>query len=833
MPSMGKPGDPVPMGISIALIIIFLAILGTGILFYQWQEQQITGQVTGDLTSIGSLKSGQITAWRNERIGDATVLSQNRFFTGGVKEYLASPDPGNRGKILELFDQLNTSYRYRNVMLTDTTGRVLISLDPAVTALGPELNSSLRESLVTRNAVMTDILADPDKTSPHMYAIAPLAESVNGTGDTIGAVILTIDPHDFLYPLIQSWPVESHSAETLLIEREGDHVLYLNELRNQNNTALNLTVPLSRTDVPAVRAVQGVTGVFTGKDYRGVDVVSVLGPVPGSPWFIVAKIDNAEAYAAWNTRAILIITLVAGLLAVFLLVLGLVWQRRQKYYFRTLHESEAEAAEAQHQYRETFENITIGILRSTPGPEGSLIDANPAALRIFEAGSREQLLAVPARDLYADAGERRKISDEILARDAIHGMEVRYRTLKGRVFWGRITAIKKIALDGKVYFYNTIEDISDRKHAENTLRETAEYLNKLIDFASAPIIVWDPAFRITRFNHAFERLTGRTEQEVLGQRLEILFPEESRDESFALIRESIKARRLESVRIPILGSDGSVRTVLWNSANILTAEADLVSTIAQGVDITESERAEVQREALIRELEQKNAELERFTYTVSHDLKSPLITIKGFAGLIEDDVQNGDPVQLKTDIRRIMTAADTMQELLSDVLELSRIGRVIAPPEKTSFGIIVHEAVDLLAGPLAGRGARVEIAPDLPDVVVDHARIREVVVNLIENAVKFSGGQKEPLIRIGVDMTGKTPVFFVQDNGIGIDPRYLERIFNLFERLDQTSPGTGVGLTITRRIIELHGGKIWAESEGPGKGTTFRFTLPGPAEDRQ
>jgi PAS domain S-box-containing protein len=621
-----------------------------------------------------------------------------------------------------------------------------------------------------------------------------------------------------------------------------------------------------------------------------------------------------------------------------------------------LRRAEAELTTAQQQYRELFDSVNIGILRSTPGPEGSIIEANPTALRIFEAESREQLLAVRPSDLYFDHEQRRKISEEIVTRGAITDMEVRYKSLKGRSFWGRITAIKRTADDGTVYFDNTIDDITGRKRAEDALRETAEYLNKLIDFANAPIIVWDPAFRITRFNQAFESLSGRTAGEVAGQRLDILFPEEDRDGLFTLIRETTKTRRLENIRIPILASNGTVRTVLWNSASILTADAELVSTIAQGTDITEIEQAvaalreseekyrvlftrmtegsalhemvydktgnpadyrildanpafervlgirgadvtgktsreaygvatppfldtyarvaatgepemfetyfeplkkhfsisafspekgkfatifeditdrkqaEEFRERLIKELEQKNAELERFTYTVSHDLKSPLITIKGFAGLLEDDAGKRDPVQLKKDVRRIIAAADTMQELLADVLELSRVGRVISLPENTPFGTIAKGAVDLLAGPLADRGVRVEIAPDLPVISVDRARIREVMANLIENGVKFMGSQQNPVIRIGVDLDGTTPVFFVQDNGIGIDPRYLERIFNLFERLDVSTLGTGIGLTIVRRIIEVHGGEIWAESEGPGKGTTFRFTLPGPAE---
>jgi PAS domain S-box-containing protein len=371
------------------------------------------------------------------------------------------------------------------------------------------------------------------------------------------------------------------------------------------------------------------------------------------------------------------------------------------------------------------------------------------------------------------------------------------------------------------------QDITDRKLAEESLRQTNEYLRNLLDYANAPIIVWDPGFRITRFNHAFEHLTGRTEQEVVGKDLTILFPEASRDVSLELIRKTLTGERWEVVEIPILTVSSETRIVLWNSANIVDPEGRIISIIAQGQDITDRKLTEAQREALIRELEQKNAELERFTYTVSHDLKSPLITIQGFAGMVEDDARKGDPVQMKKDLLRITSAAGTMQTLLSDLLELSKVGRIVGPMEKIGMGTLAREAVSLLAIPLAEHRVTVEIAPDLPVVDVDHTRIREVFVNLIENAIKFLGDRPDPVIRIGTEWKEGIPIFFVQDNGIGINPRYLERIFNLFEKLDSGSPGTGIGLTIVRRIIEFHGGKIWAESEGPGKGTTFKFTLPG------
>jgi signal transduction histidine kinase len=247
-----------------------------------------------------------------------------------------------------------------------------------------------------------------------------------------------------------------------------------------------------------------------------------------------------------------------------------------------------------------------------------------------------------------------------------------------------------------------------------------------------------------------------------------------------------------------------------------------------GSNITERKQAESQREKLIRELEAKNAELERFTYTVSHDLKSPLITIRGFLGLLEKDALAGDAEQMQDDMKRIIDATDKMQRLLNELLELSRVGRMMNPPEAMPFETIVREALALVRGPLQARGVDVQVAADLPIVHGDRTRLVEVVQNLVDNAVKFMGDQLQPLIAIGQlgsDDTGKS-ILFVQDNGSGIDRQYHDIIFGLFSKLDTKSEGTGVGLALVKRIIEVHGGRIWVESKGAKTGSTFYFTLP-------
>jgi PAS domain S-box-containing protein len=244
------------------------------------------------------------------------------------------------------------------------------------------------------------------------------------------------------------------------------------------------------------------------------------------------------------------------------------------------------------------------------------------------------------------------------------------------------------------------------------------------------------------------------------------------------------------------------------------------------IDITNQKQMEAQREALIAELEAKNAELERFTYTVSHDLKAPLITMGGFLGFLEQDALNGDMHRLRQDIQRISEANLKMQRLLNELLELSRIGRIINAPEVIGFGQIVRDALSRVENRLKENQIEVKVGGGLPTIRGDRLRLVEVVQNLVDNAAKFMGSQKRPLIEIGAKTEGETHVFFVRDNGIGIDPKFHSKIFDLFNKLDPKAEGSGIGLALVKRILEVHGGSIWVESEA-GNGATFYFTLPG------
>lgn len=329
---------------------------------------------------------------------------------------------------------------------------------------------------------------------------------------------------------------------------------------------------------------------------------------------------------------------------------------------------------------------------------------------------------------------------------------------------------------------------------------------------------------------AFESMTGYTFEEYSahGGWPAHLHPDDVERDSLAF--EKLRTNQQVVHELRTRKKDGSIQWVrvyahpIWDER-----ENRLVGIVGAVQDITERKLVEQEREALIRELEAKNAELERFTYTVSHDLKSPLVTITGFLGFIERDAATGNITRVKRSIARIADATEKMETLLNDLLELSRIGRVMNPPDDIPFGNIVNEAIDRVRGRLDEADAIVEIQRDFPIVRGDRVRLIEVIQNLVENAVKYSKPGVKPRIEIGWNGLNEMghPVFFVRDNGVGIEPQYHERVFGLFNKLNAQSEGTGIGLSLVKRIIEVHNGRIWIESE-KGKGATFHFFLPTP-----
>ncbi|MCX6690791.1 MAG: ATP-binding protein, partial [Methanoregula sp.] len=383
-----------------------------------------------------------------------------------------------------------------------------------------------------------------------------------------------------------------------------------------------------------------------------------------------------------------------------------------------------------------------------------------------------------------------------------------------------------------VAIYN---DVTDKIQAEEKLKTSRIQLAEAMGLASLVNWEFDVIKGIFTFDDRFYVLYGTTAEREGGYQMtpeaytkNFVHP----DDQYLVADEVNKAIEatdpgyMSQVEHRILRRDGEIRHIVVRLGITKDENGRTIKSHGANQDITERKRAENIREDLLRELEQKNAELDRFAYTVSHDLKSPLTTIRGFLSLLNQDLQKNDPALVERDMARISSAAEKMERMISTMLDLSRSGKSVDAPVTIPFIVVVNEAAGLLNESLKNHAVTLVIDNNLPVVSGDRQRLLQVMINLLENAIKFMGDQKEPRIEVGIQYGNTGPVFFVRDNGIGIRNEEQTKIFKLFERLNPDVQGTGIGLATVKRIIEAHGGKIWVESEGSGKGTTFWFTLP-------
>jgi len=331
--------------------------------------------------------------------------------------------------------------------------------------------------------------------------------------------------------------------------------------------------------------------------------------------------------------------------------------------------------------------------------------------------------------------------------------------------------------------------------------------------------------KIGECNDAIARMYGyQSREEMLGTLYIELYGEEgyeaNLDTNLEFYHQGYKVDDVETEEYTLSGE----KVYFLNNVVGIIRDDHFVATWGTQRDITPLKHA-------IAELEKRNAELERFAYTLSHELKTPLVTMRGFLGYLEEAMMTGKVEQAKSDLARISKATDKMHNLIKELLELSRIGILMNPPEDVPFEEVVQEALEQLENQLSESRVKVEVDPDLPVVHGDRLRLVEAVQNLVDNAVKYMGDQPEPHIEIGIREENESagPVFFVKDNGLGIDPAYHKKVFGLFDKLDPQSKGTGIGLALVKRIIETHGGRIWVESDGRWHGSCFCFTLPTAA----
>ncbi len=366
-------------------------------------------------------------------------------------------------------------------------------------------------------------------------------------------------------------------------------------------------------------------------------------------------------------------------------------------------------------------------------------------------------------------------------------------------------------------------ELAERKRAEQAFLREKQKLDDVTGSATCGLLLLDEQTRIVYANRTVQdwfgslgQITGRECCEVFGVK---------RNEEECPGLKALRVRRTVHGRVFTRAIGGEERSLYAIASPLKDAHGRIRQIAEAVVDITEQRLAEEELERAYADLKQKNAEMEQFVYTVSHDLKSPLVTLRGFSSHLQKDAKEGRTDRLDDFTGRIQRAAERLTQLIDDLLDLSSVGRFVDNRKPVRLTDLIQRIMRRLEGQLAQRNVEISIQVGMPTVEGDEERLSQIFDNLLTNAIQYGCSAGEPRIDIGAEVLGERVRVFIRDNGRGIRPEYHDKIFGLFQRLDADKKGTGVGLAIVRRIVEVHGGRIWVESD-LGAGATFWVEFP-------
>lgn len=484
---------------------------------------------------------------------------------------------------------------------------------------------------------------------------------------------------------------------------------------------------------------------------------------------------------------------------------------------------ELEAARAR--YYDLYDLAPVGYC--TISEQGLILEPNLTACSLLGI-DRKNLLRQPlSRFILAEDTDSYYLNrKKLFETSQPQSFEIRMLHKDSSLFWAQIeaTAAQDSETDTPVCRV-VLSDITGRKREEEALRESEAKFRSYFELPLHGIAITSLNKEWLQVNDRICSLLGYSRDEILRMTwTEMTHPDDRSPDLEQFNRMLCGQIENYTMDKRFIRKDGSIVWVSLGVGCVRKADGSVNYVVALLSDITDRMLA---KEALLA----KNAELERFTRAVSHDLKNPLITIRAFLDHLEQDMADNDKDRIKQDLTHIKTAAEKMNALLDELLRLSQVGNVINPFIETPLRELVDEASCLVSGQLEKKNVQLQVAESAVLIYGDRVRLVEVFENLISNAAKFMGEQPEPLVEVGAETKDGTIMCFVHDNGMGIDPRHKDKLFGLFERLNTVIEGTGLGLALVKRIVEVHGGRIWAESEGVGKGTCFWFTLPGKSSE--
>jgi PAS domain S-box-containing protein len=809
-----------------SLFLLLFSALVVGILFsgysyYIDSEKKIIAEEKHSLSLIGQFRANELVEWRNERFSDALIIYKNSsMFDLIQKSFRNQMDSVLYHQTYRWLEIMHKQNFYDRITIIDKNDRQLLTVPENTTGSTSFNKNEIPGAMVGDSITWIDFYRNTFDKKIYISLCIPIKESSRGN-NPIGFVVMRIDPEKYLYALIKNAVDLEPNVKTLVLRRDGDSIVYLHDIEHKKNAALNFRISMQQTNVLGVQAVRGKEGIAEGVDYTGASVLGYIQHIPNSPWYYVAKIDRDIIDQKLNEQIWIVVVFCTALTFALGGVIGLVWRQQHITYLKEKVKSISELEFLQTVIRESLNEIYIFKERTL---QFTFVNEGASKNLGYGIGELMQMKAFAIKPEFDEVKYRSMIQPLVNGEKEVIVFETVHRRSDGTTYPVE-THLQLIIIDQEKVILAVVNDITLRKQAEERLNETNEYLQNIIQYSNVPIIVWDETMRIIEFNSAFEILAQMTKGEVLGQQLEILFPEASRTVSLVMIKRAMSGQRWKTVEIPIKQRNGNVRTVLWNSANMVKKDGSFHFTVAQGIDVTMQLEGEEKIKKTLSELERSNKELEQFAYVASHDLQEPLRMVASYTQLLERRYKDRLDSDANEFIHFAVDGANRMQRLINDLLDFSRIstrGKDFTDVDTTSLLGVVN--VNLFQK--IEENSAIITNNNLPMITCDPSQLTRLFQNLIDNAIKYRKKDVIPIIHVSSLDHPDYVEFIVLDNGIGIDQQYHDRVFIIFQRLHSKDEytGSGIGLAICKRIVERHGGKIWFDG-APGGGTAFHFTI--------
>ena len=564
----------------VALALTFsAAFIALGRFYYVSQTTSVRRNATATLASIADLKARQIAGWYQERLIDAEMLLDPLVIADEIAEFRAQPAaPNRRTELLTWMQRVQKRYDFASVHLYDEKGRRLLSVPDEPLPPSTHVVDHIQNALRSRKVVPTDLHVGAQNRKIHLTLTAPVLARAGGDQAPLGAFQFLIDPARFLFPLVRGWPTPSRTAETLLLRREGDELVYLSDLRDRPNSALTLRVPLSKSaTLASAMAAQQEQGVLVGTDYRNQSVLMALRTIAGTPWFMVAKVDLAEADApltelAWTTAA-----MVAVLIAAAFLGVGLLWRHRTVLAVR----------ERENIFRALFDDAPVGYHELDAS--GRLVRVNRTELDLLGYAEQDMLgrsVSEFTEDLTAEVPALQAGQPP-----APRVSECRFRRQDGSLLPVLVSSRLLQTDDGAIVgLRSSLQDLTDRKRAETALRESEERYHTLFDHAGDAIVIHNGVGQVLAVNARACEQYGYTEPEMLSLTVDRIDTPEEAVHAPARIAHLLKHgehkfetvhRRKDGAPVPV---EVTARRIAWNRQSA-------VMSICR--DITERKRSEM------------------------------------------------------------------------------------------------------------------------------------------------------------------------------------------------------------------------------------------------